>query len=430
MTDPGAPKPWESPDFSARKRRTLGLAHEYLIPGRVEAFVGLGIPLVIGRREGYRFWDVDGHELMDFHLNGGTYNLGHRHPALVQALEEALRTLDIGNHHFPSEARAELAVKLAACTPGDLHYTVFASGGSEAVDVAIKSARRYTGRRRIVAMESGYHGHTGLAGAAGDDANARYFASDRPAEFAKVPFADLEAMRAALAGHDVAAVILETIPATCGFPVPPDDYLPGVAALCSEYGALYIADEVQTGLGRTGWLWGVEAWGVQPDILVTGKGLSGGLYPVAAAVLRKDVGRWLTDNAWGHVSTFGGAEPGCVVGSRVLDLCRDPGTLAHVAEISDYLQAGLADIRARHGFLKEIRRKGLVMGLVFDAPTGGLEMMAALYKHGLWAIVAGFDRSALQFKPGLLIDRAYCDEALSRFESALQAAKRAPRATR
>jgi len=430
MTDPVAPMPWKSPDFSERKRRTLGLAHEYLIPGRVEAFVGLGIPLVIGRRESYRFWDLDGHELMAFHLNGGTYNLGHRHPALVQALEEALRTLDIGNHHFPSEARAELAVKLAACTPGDLHYTVFASGGSEAVDVAIKSARRYTGRRRIVAMESGYHGHTGLAGAAGDDANARYFFSDRPAEFVKVPFADLEAMRAALAGHDVAAVILETIPATCGFPVPPDDYLPGVAALCREYGSLYIADEVQTGLGRTGWLWGVEAWGVQPDILVTGKGLSGGLYPVAAAVLRKDVGRWLTDNAWGHVSTFGGAEPGCVVGSRVLELCSDPGTLAHVAEISDHLHAGLADIRARHGFLKEIRRKGLVMGLVFDAPTGGLQMMAALYKHGIWAIVAGFDRSVLQFKPGLLIDRAYCDEALSRFEAALQAVKRGPRATR
>ena len=218
MTDPGAPKPWESPDFSARKRRILGLAHEYLVPGRVETFVGLGIPLVIGRREGYRFWDVDGHELMDLHLNGGTYNLGHRHPALVQALEEALRTLDIGNHHFPSEARAELAEKLAACTPGDLHYTVFASGGSEAVDVAIKSARRFTGRRRIVAMESGYHGHTGLAGAAGDDDNARYFVSDRPAEFVKVPFDDLDAMRAALAGHDVAAVILETMPGDLRLP--------------------------------------------------------------------------------------------------------------------------------------------------------------------------------------------------------------------
>jgi acetylornithine/succinyldiaminopimelate/putrescine aminotransferase len=423
VTVVGTPQPWDSPAFSERKRRVLELAHEYLIPGRVETFVGLGIALVIGRREGYRFWDVDGHELLDFHLNGGTYSLGHRHPAVVQALEGALQTLDIGNHHFPSVARAELAEKLAAHTPGDLHYTVFASGGSEAVDVAIKSARRFTGRRKIVAMASGYHGHTGLSGAAGDDANARYFASDYPAEFVKVPFDDLDAMRDALRGGDVAAVILETIPATYGFPVPSDDYLPGVAGLCREYGALYIADEVQTGLGRTGWLWGVEAWGVQPDILVTGKGLSGGMYPVAAAVLRKDVGHWLTDNGWGHVTTFGGAEPGCVVGSTVLDLCRDPHTLAHVAEVSDHLHAGLADIRARHGFLQEIRRKGLVMGLVFDAPLGGVQMMSALFRNGLWAIVAGYDRSVLQFKPGLLVDRAYCDEALTRFESALRSVK-------
>ena len=423
MSQSGAFPPWQSPDQSETKRRVLALAHEYLVPGRVETFAQLGISLVIGRREAYRFWDLDGREFLDVHLNGGTYNLGHRHPALVLALTEALQTLDIGNHHFPSAARAELAAKLAACTPGDLHYTVFASGGGEAVDVAIKSARRFTGRRKIVAMASGYHGHTGLAGCAGDDANARYFASDRPDEFVKVPFNDLEAMHAALRGRDVAAVILETIPATYGFPVPADEYLPGVARLCREYGALYIADEVQTGLGRTGWLWGVEAWGVQPDILVTGKGLSGGLYPIAATVLRRDVGEWLKDNAWGHVSTFGGAEPGCVVAARVLDLCSDPATLAYVARMSDYLHAGLDDIRSRLGFLKEIRRKGVVMGLVFDSPTGGLEMMSALYQCGVWAIVAGFDRAALQFKPGLLVDRAYADELLSRFESAVQAAK-------
>jgi putrescine aminotransferase len=423
MTEPIAQKPWNSPEYSQAKQRILALAHEYLIPGRVETFLGLGVPLVIGRREGYRFWDVDGHELMDFHLNGGTYNLGHRHPAVLAALEEALRSLDIGNHHFPSAVRAELAGKLAACTPGDLHYTVFASGGGEAVDVAIKSARRYTGRRKVVAMESGYHGHTGLSGCAGDDSNARYFSSDRPDEFVRIPFNDLEAVRAALRHGDVAAVVLETIPATCGFPVPADDYLPGVAALCREHGTLYVADEVQTGLGRTGWLWGIEAWGVEPDILITGKGLSGGMYPVAAAVLSRDVGRWLQDNAWGHVSTYGGAEPGCVVASRVLDLCSEPGTLAHVRGMSDYLHAGLSEIRSRLGFLIDIRRKGLVMGLVFDSPTGGLEMMAALYRCGLWAIVAGFDRSVLQFKPGLLVDRPYCDDALTRIESALRAVK-------
>ena len=180
---------------------------------------------------------------------------------------------------------------------------------------------------------------------------------------------------------------------------------------------------MQTGLGRTGYLWGVEAWGVEPDILITGKGLSGGLYPIAATVLRKDVGGWLSDNGWGHVTTFGGAEPGCVVGSVVLDLCRAPQALAHAASISDYLDAGLADIRSRLGFLKDIRRKGLVMGLVFDAPAGGVQMMSALYQQGIWAIFAGFDPAVLQFKPGLFVDHAYCDEALARFERAVAIAK-------
>jgi acetylornithine/succinyldiaminopimelate/putrescine aminotransferase len=418
-----AQKPWESPALSTEKQRVLALAHEYLIPGRVETFLQLGVPLVIGRREGYRLWDIDGHELLDFHLNGGTYNVGHRNPVVLRALAEALETLDVGNHHFPSPARAELAAKLAECTPGELHYTVFTPSGAEAVDVAIKSARRFTGRRKIVALASGYHGRSGLSGAAGDDAAARYFASDYPDEFVKVPFDDLAAMESALRGNDVAAVLMETLPATFGFPVPSDGYLPGVAALCREHGALYIADEVQTGLGRTGCLWGVDCWGIEPDILITGKGLSGGVYPVSAAVLRRDVGSWLTDNAWGYVSTFGGAEPGCVVGSRVLDLCRDPRALANVREMSDYLAAGLAEIRARLGFLKEIRRKGLVMGLVFDAPDGGMRMSSALYRHGVWAMFAGFDRAVLQFKAGLFVDRAYCDEALTRFEAALRAAR-------
>ena len=112
-----------------------------------------------------------------------------------------------------------------------------------------------------------------------------------------------------------------------------------------------------------------------------------------------------------------------MVGSVVLDLCRAPRTLAGATQTSDYLHAGLVDIRSRLGFLKEIRRKGLVMGLVFDAPTGGVQMMSALYRHGVWAIFAGYDRSVLQFKPGLFVDRAYCDEALTRFEAALRVAK-------
>ncbi|MFO7965268.1 MAG: aminotransferase class III-fold pyridoxal phosphate-dependent enzyme [Desulfobacterales bacterium] len=409
---------YSAPDgFSKRKRRALNLSHNYVIPGRVETFHMFGIDLVIGKRDGYRMWDLDGHELMDFHLNGGTFNLGHRNPEIMKTLTRALTELDIGNHHFPSEARADLAEKLAAAT--GLHYTVFASGGSEANDVAIKSSRRFTGKRKIVGIEAGYHGRTGLSGGVGDDKTARYFKSDYPGEYIKVPFNDLEAMEGVLSNKDIAAVILETIPATYGFPVPGDDYLPGVKKLCERYGSLYIADEVQTGLGRTGHVWGVDAWGVKPDILVTGKGLSGGMYPVAATVMKKDVGAWLTDNGWGHVSTFGGAEIGCVVGSRVLDICGDPAVLDHARNIAEYLGGGLEDIQKRHPYLIEIRQKGLIMGLKFDDANGAVTMMKALYDKGIWAIFAGFDLSVLQFKPGLLIDVSFCDEALERFEDAL-----------
>ena len=399
------------------KQETLQLARDYLFPQRIDLMAQLGVDLVIGRREGYRMWDLEGRELLDFHLNGGTYNLGHRHPALLKALQDSLAHADVGNHHFANPERARLAQRLAAAT--GLQFSVFTPSGAEANDVAIKSARRYTGRRRIVALEQGYHGRTGLSGAAGNPDSARAFNSDYPGEFATVPFNDVGAMEQALAGSDVAAVLMETIPATAGFPLPDEEYLPAVRELCHRYGTLYIADEVQTGLGRTGRLWAVEQWGVKPDILITGKGLSGGLYPVSAAVLSAEVGGWLAEDGWGYVSTFGGAQPGCAVGCKALEICADPATLDNVNAMADYLRAGLEDIRNRRPFLSDIQQCGLVIGLRFDAPDGGMRMTGALYQHGLWAMFASFDPAVLQFKPGLLVDRAYCDEALQRMDDVL-----------
>lgn len=409
----------ELPDLSPRKREVLALAHEHVIPARVETWVNAGIPLVLGRREGYRIADLDGRELIDLHLNGGTYNLGHRHPELVRVLTEALGELDVGNHHFASEERVLLARALAERTPGDLRYAVFTASGTEANDVAIRSARRATGRRKIVCLESGFHGAAGLAGAAGRDRTARAFLSDYPDEFATVPFGDLDAMAEALAPGDAAAVLLETIPATQGFPVPPPGYLAGVQALCRESGALFIADEVQTGLGRTGRLWGVETFGVEPDVLVTGKGLSGGLYPISAVVLGERAGAWLREDGWGFVSTFGGAELGCRVARRVLEICSDPVTLEHGRRIAERMAAGLEEIRSRRPFLRGVRRVGLVMGLETAHETGAVQLCRALFERGVWAIFAGFDLSVLQWKPGLLLDEATCDEALDRLDAAL-----------
>jgi acetylornithine/succinyldiaminopimelate/putrescine aminotransferase len=184
-----------------------------------------GVPLVIDRREGYFIYDVGGKRLIDVHLNGGTYNLGHRNPEVAAAVAAAMQRFDIGNHHFPSLARTALAEALVSTAPPGLTKVVFGSGGGEAIDIALKTARHATKKRRIVSVAKAYHGHTGLAVATGDDRFATLFLADRPDEFSHVPFNDLAAMEDALRGRDVAAVIMETIPATYGFPLPPR--LPG-----------------------------------------------------------------------------------------------------------------------------------------------------------------------------------------------------------
>ena len=187
-------------------------------------------------------------------------------------------------------ARTALAQKLVESAPASITKVAFGSGGGEAIDIAIKSARHATQRRKIVSIVKAYHGHTGLAVATGDDRFSKIFLSDRPDEFVQVPFGDIDAMEQALSGNDVAAVIMETIPATYGFPLPPPGYLESVKDLAVKYGALYIADEVQTGLMRTGEMWAITKYGIEPDIIVTGKGLSGGMYPITAAMLERPRG--------------------------------------------------------------------------------------------------------------------------------------------
>src|SRR5215469_3083531 len=254
----------------------LAKSKEFWNPGKTQFWVDSGVPLVIDRREGYFIYDVEGKRLIDTHLNGGTYNLGHRNPEVVAAVTAAMQHFDIGNHHFPSLARTALSEALVSTAPPGISKVVFGSGGGEAIDIALKTARHATKRRKIVSVAKAYHGHTGLAVATGD-----------------VPFNDLAAMEQALRGKDVAAVIMETIPATYGFPLPAPGYLAGVKRLCEAHGALYIADEVQTGLMRTGELWAISKHGVVPDILVTGKGISGGMYPISAVLVSEAAAGWL-----------------------------------------------------------------------------------------------------------------------------------------
>jgi acetylornithine/succinyldiaminopimelate/putrescine aminotransferase len=227
-------------------------------------------------------------------------------------------------------------------------------------------------------------------------------------------------MEQALRGKDVAAVIMETIPATYGFPLPAPGYLAAVKRLCEQHGALYIADEVQTGLMRTGELWAITKHGVVPDILVTGKGISGGMYPISAVLVSEAAAGWLSEDGFAHMSSFGGAELGCVAALKTLEITCRPEVRSMVHYIADLLGAGLARIQGLYpDWFAGIRQDGLVMGLEFAHPQGAQLVMRRLYEAGVWAIFSTLDPSVLQYKPGVLMTPALCDELLDRTEAAI-----------
>jgi acetylornithine/succinyldiaminopimelate/putrescine aminotransferase len=443
----------------ASKQDMLAKSKQFWNPDKTQFWIDSGVPLVIDRREGYFIYDVEGKRLIDVHLNGGTYNLGHRNPEVAAAVTAAMQRFDIGNHHFPSLARTALAEALIKTAPRavdsppkggpggprgsggkgfppgsggspggppprGLAKVMYGSGGGEAIDIALKSARHATGRRGIVSVAKAYHGHTGLAVATGDERFATLFLADRPDEFSHVPFNDTDAMEAALRGRDVAAVIMETIPATYGFPLPAPGYLAGVKRLCERYGALYIADEVQTGLMRTGELWAISKHGVNPDILVSGKGISGGMYPVSVVLATEAAAGWLTEDGFAHMSTFGGAELGCVAALKTLEITCRPEVRSMVHYIAGMFTDGLAQIQATYpDWFTGIRQDGLVMGLEFGHPQGAKLVMKRLYETGVWAIFSTLDPRVLQYKPGILLTPALGEELLERTEVAIGKAR-------
>ncbi len=405
------------------KQDLFDTAIRYWNPDKTKFWQKAGIDLVIDRREGYLLYDMSGRRLIDLHLNGGTYNFGHRHPELVETLKGALDYFDIGNHWFPSVARAALAEELIKVSPG-MTYAVFAPGGAEAVDIAIKSARYATKRRKIVSILKGYHGHSGLSVATGDERFTKIFLADQPDVFIQVPFNDIDAMEQALKGNDCAALIMETIPATYGFPMPREGYLNACKALCEKYGALYIADEVQTGLMRTGKMWGWQAFGIQPDIMVTAKGLSGGLYPISACLVNAKAGNWLNEDGAAHISTSGGAELGCIVAHKVIEMLQRPELVANVESVAEFMAEGMREMMARHGnIFTGVRQKGVILGLEFNHPEGAVFVSRALYEHGVWAIFSSLDKRVLQWKPGVLLTSDLCQEILDRFDAAMPRAR-------
>jgi len=407
----GAIAPVPTPAYADRAQ-TIAASDQFLASESGRLLRSMGADLIIGAREGARFQDAYTKKwYWNMHCNGGVFNMGHRNPRLLRVLRDALDSLDVGNHRFTSGIRARAAEKLTASTGGVHAGVVFNASGGEASDLAIRLARGVTGRSTILSIAGCYHGHTGVAISTTDPEFSRPLGGRLPG-FEQVPWDDLAAMDAAIDG-DTAAVIMETQPSSRAFLVPSEGYIAGVAALCRKRGALLIIDEVQTGLGRTGRVWSWQRYDIEPDIFVSGKGLSGGVYPMAATVMRRPIFDYLHEYPYGQICTYGGNEIGSAVVCELLDMVDDLGFLGHVEELSARFAEGFRDAPFDYWTV------GLSGGIGGDDSEWAAASMRRLYENGVWAVFSSFNPRALQWKPVMIMSTAEADQVIDQVRTAL-----------
>ena len=414
-----------------KRNKTIKDFSDFVSRYKTRYYSRLGVEIVMDKREGVYFWDLSGKRYINCHSNGGVFNLGHRNQAVAHALLEAIEDYDIGNHHLISGPRALLARRLTESFSGGLvggiweekiDTVVYGVSGGEAIDFAIKLARGYTGKQKIISLEGGYHGHTGLALSAGDEKYRIPFGVNLQG-FQQVPFGNWNELEAAIDEH-TAAILIETIPATLGMRMIPREVMQKIRKLCSKRNVLLIMDEIQTGMGRTGKAWGFQHYGIVPDVVVTGKGLSGGFYPIAATCFRKKFEKVFRKDPFRHISTFGGSELGCFAALKSIELSCDLRFLDQVSRRGEYFRQSFQTLVEEYEELVEFRGLGMFMGLVFvDEPTC-LAFIKVLYENGVYAVYANNDKRVMQFLPPLITTEQEAEEILSLVKKSLRDLKK------
>src|SRR4051794_37673577 len=359
-------------DARARAGETLALAARHLDPSLVDVLRILGFDREYTSARGSYLYDADGRAYLDFHSGEGFASLGHNHPAVREVLEAVLAEdlVDGVQLHY-SVLAGLLAEELSARLPPGLDAVFFASAGAEAVDAAMKFARAATGRPRLISCDSGFHGMTlGPLSLVGDDFFKEGFGPLLPG-CARVPFGDLDRLEAELRAKDVAAFIVEPIQGRMVSP-PPAGYLETAQDLCRRYGTLFVVDEIQTGLGRTGRWFALEEWGLEPDFVLVGKALSGGAMPVAAMVPRRaihDRAVGTLDRSYVHQSTFGRNRLSMAAGLATIRIIERDRLLERAVRMNTVLTDGLAELQRRHEMLTDVRGSGLMLGIELGPPS-------------------------------------------------------------
>jgi acetylornithine/succinyldiaminopimelate/putrescine aminotransferase len=359
-------------DATARADETLALAARHLDPSLVDVLRILGFDKHYVTSQGSYVYDADGRAYLDFHTGEGFASLGHNHPDVCEALHATLAAglIDGVQIHY-SPLAGMLAEALTERLPDALDAVCFASTGAEAVDSAMKFARAATGRPRFISCENSFHGVTlGPLSLVGDEFFKEGF-GPLLAGCARVPFGDLDALESELRGKDVAAFFVEPIQGRM-VTLPPDGYLRGAQELCRRYGTMFVVDEIQTGLGRTGKWFALEHWRLNPDFVLVGKALSGGYMPVAAMVTTREIFQKAVgtlERSYVHQSTYGRNRLSMAAGLATIRIIERDALAEHAAKIGAVLQDGIEQLRQRYEIVKEIRASGLMIGIELQAPS-------------------------------------------------------------
>jgi ornithine--oxo-acid transaminase len=359
-------------DAKARAEETLALAARHLDPSLVDVLRILGFDEQYVSAKGSYVYDASGRAYLDFHTGEGFASLGHNHPGVREVLQATLDAdlLDGVQIHY-SPLAGMLAEALCERLPGALDAVFFASAGAEAVDSAMKFARAATGRPRLISCENSFHGVTlGPLSLVGDEFFKEGFGPLLP-DCARVPFGDLDRLEAELRAKDVAAFFVEPIQGRM-VTLPPDGYLQDAQELCRRYGTMFVVDEIQTGLGRTGRWFALEHWDLKPDFVLVGKALSGGYMPVAAMVTTREIFQKAVgtlERSYVHQSTYGRNRLSMAAGLAAMRIIERDRLVENAVQIGDVLTDGLVELQQRYEIVKEIRASGLMIGIELQAPS-------------------------------------------------------------
>ncbi|MER7399038.1 aminotransferase class III-fold pyridoxal phosphate-dependent enzyme [Streptomyces sp. NPDC000151] len=375
------------------------------------------------RSEGPWVYADDGRRFLDFG-GYGVFILGHRHPAVVEAVHRQIDTHPLSTRVFLEPVGARAAQALAAHTPPGLDYVHFVNSGAEATEAALKLARAH-GRNAIITTRHGFHGKT--LGALSVTANPKYQAPFEPLlpDTTQVTHGDPADLKQALAARrDRACVILEPVQGEAGVRIPEPGYLTEVAALCREFGALLVVDEIQTGLGRLGTWWGVDAEDVRPDVLLVGKGLSGGVVPIAAMAATEEAYAPFGRDPFLHTSTFGASPIACAAALATVETMEREQIVARAATLGERILAGVRAACAPHqgGLVREVRGKGLLIGIEFAEERAVGELLLELIAHDVLVNHSLNSNRVLRLTPPALVDGAALDLFFTALAEALNTA--------